>query len=229
MEGKKFDGEKPRLHLLPPKALVEVGKVLTFGAQKYDEQNWRKLDRLQERYTGAALRHIFSHMDGERWDNETGYSHLAHAICCLLFKLEIETEEQIKAEAEELLAKITEDEWYGAWCEEEGRRESQRQQYQESYTITFGGVADYEKTSVRDAKYSVQYNPLGQDHRGIPREEGVCKTPQEPASWQASLEYRDSRDGNFLSERRELSRHFEGYVSQPSIREIRDRASWYSI
>jgi len=87
-EGKKFDGEKPRLYLLPPKTLVEVGKVLTYGAAKYDEHNWKKLDNLQNRYTGAALRHLFAHMDGEDLDEETNLDHLAHAICCLMFKLE---------------------------------------------------------------------------------------------------------------------------------------------
>lgn len=90
--GKKYDGEKPRMYLLPPKATVEVAKVLTYGAEKYDEDNWRKLDNLQNRYSGATLRHIFAHLDGEYVDEETGCSHLAHAICCLMFKLEEELE-----------------------------------------------------------------------------------------------------------------------------------------
>ena len=91
-EGMKFDSIKPRAYLLPPKALLEVSKVLTVGAEKYDEENWRKLDNLQNRYTGAALRHLFAHMDGEELDPETNLSHIAHAVCCLLFKLEIELE-----------------------------------------------------------------------------------------------------------------------------------------
>ena len=97
-EGRKFDSEKPKMYLLPPKSMVEISKVLTFGAQKYDEDNWRKLDNLQNRYSGGALRHIFAHLDGELKDEETNYSHLAHAICCLLFKLEIELEKESKKE-----------------------------------------------------------------------------------------------------------------------------------
>ena len=97
-QGRKFDGEKPKMYLLPPKATIEVSKVLTFGAEKYDEENWRHLDNLQNRYTGGALRHLFAHMDGELNDPETNYSHLAHAICCLLFKLEIELEKNCKEE-----------------------------------------------------------------------------------------------------------------------------------
>lgn len=92
-EGKKYDGGKPRMDLLPPNAIIEVAKVLAFGAEKYAPENWRKLEDLQNRYTGASLRHVFAHMDKERLDKETHLSHLAHAICCLLFKLEIELEE----------------------------------------------------------------------------------------------------------------------------------------
>ena len=96
--GIKYDSEKPKMNLLPPKAIVEISKVLTFGAAKYDAENWRKLDDLQNRYTAGALRHIFAHMDGEELDPETNLSHLAHAMCCLLFKLEIELEERSKEE-----------------------------------------------------------------------------------------------------------------------------------
>ena len=97
-DGIKYDSEKPKMNLLPPKAIVEISKVLTFGAAKYDAENWRKLDDLQNRYTAGALRHIFAHMDGEELDPETNLSHLAHAMCCLLFKLEIELEERAKKE-----------------------------------------------------------------------------------------------------------------------------------
>ena len=100
MTGIKYDSAKPKMNLLPPKAILEVAKVLTFGAEKYDAENWRKLDDLQNRYTAGALRHIFAHMDGEKLDPETGLSHMAHALCCLLFKLEIELEDGESKEEE---------------------------------------------------------------------------------------------------------------------------------
>ena len=100
MDGIKHDSKKPKMNLLPPKAIVEVAKVLTFGAQKYGPENWKELEDLQNRYTAGALRHIFAHMDGEKLDPETGLSHMAHALCCLLFKLEIELE-NAKIEEEE--------------------------------------------------------------------------------------------------------------------------------
>jgi hypothetical protein len=86
--GKKYDSDKPRADLLPPLALIEVAKVLTYGASKYGPDNWKKLDNLQNRYTGAALRHLLAHMSDEEVDEETELDHIAHAICCLLFKLE---------------------------------------------------------------------------------------------------------------------------------------------
>ncbi len=126
-EGRKYDSEKPKLHLLPPKAITEVGKVLTFGAAKYDPENWKKVPDLQNRYTSAALRHIFAHMEGEELDPETDLSHLAHAMCCLLFKLEIELEQKNK---------------------KEGSRETNAGKYPARYRIVVSGEADNEEGSL---------------------------------------------------------------------------------
>lgn len=139
-EGRKFDGEKPRLYLLPPHTLLEVGKVLTFGAAKYDEHNWKKLDNLQNRYTGAAMRHLLAHMQGEELDPETGLDHLAHAICCLMFKLEA------KLENGETLSK------------EEGLGESFGYECEESDRIIEFGDSNNEEGSLRDIEYLVQYD-----------------------------------------------------------------------
>jgi hypothetical protein len=99
--GKKYDSGKAKMHLLPPKALFEVAKVLTFGADKYGEENWREVADAQNRYASASLRHLFSHLDKEELDEETNYSHLAHAICCLMFKLELELESKSEEGKEE--------------------------------------------------------------------------------------------------------------------------------
>jgi hypothetical protein len=84
--GLKFDHDKPRTDLLDAYALEELSKVLTFGAAKYSENNWRggiKISRL----IAATLRHVFAFMRGEDKDPETGLSHAAHAMCCLMFIL----------------------------------------------------------------------------------------------------------------------------------------------
>jgi hypothetical protein len=82
--GFKYDEGKPMMSLLDPGALREIAKVMTYGAKKYSRLNWRKgMD--WSRCADAALRHIFSWIDGEDKDPETGFSHLAHAACCLIF------------------------------------------------------------------------------------------------------------------------------------------------
>lgn len=83
-EAMKYDNEKVRLDLLPVIPLIGVGKVLTFGAHKYGARNWEKgLD--WSRCYGAALRHLFAWWSGETNDPETGYNHLDHALCELMF------------------------------------------------------------------------------------------------------------------------------------------------
>jgi hypothetical protein len=92
MEGKKNDQSKPQYGLLPPQALLQTVNVLTFGAAKYAPDNWRKVDNASERYFNAAQRHLWAHKSGFMVDEESGYSHLAHALCCIMFMLELELE-----------------------------------------------------------------------------------------------------------------------------------------
>jgi hypothetical protein len=89
--GVKFDGDKPRMGLIPPMIEVEVADVLTFGAAKYPQpDNWKRVEGREWRYVDAALRHLNAHRQGEKRDPETGKLHLAHAICCLMFLGEME-------------------------------------------------------------------------------------------------------------------------------------------
>ena len=85
----KADGKKPRMDLLPPEALWEVAQVLTFGAEKYSDDNWRKCEDSNV-YIAAALRHIVAHMSGEWEDPESGFSHISHALCSLMFVLGVD-------------------------------------------------------------------------------------------------------------------------------------------
>lgn len=91
-EGRKDDIGKTRYDLLPPLALDEFAKVLTFGAKKYDPENWRLVDDAMNRYFAAAQRHMWAAKRGEVNDSESGLNHFAHAICCLAFMLELELE-----------------------------------------------------------------------------------------------------------------------------------------
>lgn len=85
----KFDDNKLPVNLLSSEALLQTAAVLKFGADKYSEHNWRQ-GFAWSRPLAAAMRHIMAFNDGEDKDPESGLSHLAHAMCCIMFLLEFE-------------------------------------------------------------------------------------------------------------------------------------------
>jgi 5'-nucleotidase len=69
-----------RFDLIDPLALFRIANILYDGANKYGEENWRKIalkDNLNH-----ALMHIFAYLAGDAQDQ-----HLSHAFCRLMFAL----------------------------------------------------------------------------------------------------------------------------------------------
>ena len=95
--GAKIDQGKPRMHLITggmARALTEVAKVGTFGAQKYTDNGWLVVPDGFRRYEDAQQRHAaLRHMDEEH-DRESGLSHLAHEAWNALAKLDLYLREQ---------------------------------------------------------------------------------------------------------------------------------------
>jgi hypothetical protein len=89
--GRKFDGGKLQYGLLPPLALKATVDVLTFGAEKYEPDNWKHVPDSKRRYFDALQRHLWAWKEGEADDPESGKHHLAHALCCLMFLYEHDT------------------------------------------------------------------------------------------------------------------------------------------
>lgn len=85
-DGRKYDDHKTRYDLLPPEALEQWARVLTYGASKYGDRNWEE-GIVWSRVFAAAQRHLWAWWNGEDLDDETGLSHLAHAMCCVGFLL----------------------------------------------------------------------------------------------------------------------------------------------
>lgn len=92
--GVKYDDGKLQWRLIPWDSLKEVVAVLSYGSTKYAPDNWKYVGDAKDRYSDAALRHFTSWLSGERNDEETGKSHLAHCICCLLFLIWFDKEEE---------------------------------------------------------------------------------------------------------------------------------------
>lgn len=84
--GVKHDQNKPRMDLLDTFALVELSKVLSFGATKYAAHNWRNGIAVS-RMIGASYRHLSAFNGGQTIDPETGLSHIAHLMCNAMFIL----------------------------------------------------------------------------------------------------------------------------------------------
>ncbi len=92
--GKKNDEDKNRLDLIEPGFIESVGKVLTFGAEKYEPNNWQKVENAEDRYYAAALRHLLAWRHGEKIDEESGLNHLAHVATNIMFLLHFEREDK---------------------------------------------------------------------------------------------------------------------------------------
>ena len=72
------------MHLIPPRALLELGRAMEAGRQKgYPPDNWKLIPASQ--HLNHALVHIAAHLDGDTSD-----AHLAHAACRLMFAIECE-------------------------------------------------------------------------------------------------------------------------------------------
>lgn len=95
-EGRKDDKDKPRLELIPPQAMLEVGKVMAYGAKKYAPWNWTKIED-EYRYVGAAMRHLYQRLL-KTHDAESRLRHLAHAAASALIALELEILREQKTE-----------------------------------------------------------------------------------------------------------------------------------
>jgi hypothetical protein len=88
-DGLKHDGEKARLDLVPPEIIEAVGKVMTFGAQKYGEASYKQVD--PKRYRAALMRHICKWLKNPHGvDTDSGLPHLWHVACNVAFLLELD-------------------------------------------------------------------------------------------------------------------------------------------
>lgn len=83
-KGQKFDTDKLRMDLIPSIVIKTLSNILTYGAKKYDPNNWKKGIE-HSRLFAACLRHLYAYKSGESIDPESGLSHLGHALCNISF------------------------------------------------------------------------------------------------------------------------------------------------
>lgn len=79
---RKNDLGKPRMSLVPSEAVRGAAVVMTHGAEKYDDHNWRK-PTYWTRFWDAADRHMRAWLEGEDLD-ESGLPTIDHALSELM-------------------------------------------------------------------------------------------------------------------------------------------------
>ena len=86
-KGLRYNEGKPRYDLVPAFAQDQYVKVLTAGAKKYSDNNWRE-GMKWSKVLASLKRHIAAFERGEDADPETGILHVAHIMCNAAFLVE---------------------------------------------------------------------------------------------------------------------------------------------
>ena len=105
--GKKYDGNKVSISIVPLDCIEKIAEAMEFGAVKYGLYNYLKVVPLFFRYLSAFNRHALKRfVCGEKYDMESGLLHTAHMATCALFilhrdilsgdSLEIDSDEDIE-------------------------------------------------------------------------------------------------------------------------------------
>jgi hypothetical protein len=71
------------------RALQAVGRVGTYGAQKYSDNGWMQVPDGERRYTDAMMRHLMKEADGEDVDPTTDLYHASQVAWNALARLEL--------------------------------------------------------------------------------------------------------------------------------------------
>lgn len=105
VSGYKADEDKARMDLIPPEGIFALAAVLGFGAAKYADRNWEKGMKWSRPFA-ACMRHMWAWWGGKGptsknflmgdLDPETKFSHLWHALTCIVFLVAYEERSMVQ-------------------------------------------------------------------------------------------------------------------------------------
>lgn len=90
MQKIKDTAGKPRLSLALQmrQTLMAITDIREYGLVKYpDAENYKKVP--EEMWRDALVRHLVAYIGGEEYDRESGKPHLSHALCNLVYLIEL--------------------------------------------------------------------------------------------------------------------------------------------
>jgi len=88
--GMRFNTNKLPIELVPTSAMYALADVLEYGAQKYDDHNWRRGMKWSVPYA-CAMRHLLKWFEGEERDEESGREHLSHVLANISMLIEFKS------------------------------------------------------------------------------------------------------------------------------------------
>lgn len=80
----RYNKGKTAWSLIDYPSIEPMAKVLMYGCEKYDRDNWKKGLTVTS-VIDSLMRHIVAFKQGETLDEESGLPHIGHAMCNLMF------------------------------------------------------------------------------------------------------------------------------------------------
>jgi Domain of unknown function (DUF5664) len=75
--------KKVSISKVPPSAIIEMARAFENGAAKYGAYNYRETEVRASIYVDAAIRHLMCWFDGEQVADDSGVTHLGHALASI--------------------------------------------------------------------------------------------------------------------------------------------------
>lgn len=173
-EGKRYNEGKLRFDLVHPFAHEQMVRVLTSGAEKYDDRNWEK-GMSWSSVIASLKRHLHAIEQGEDYDVESGELHSAHIACnahflTAYYKIYPKGDDRahtylnrpkIGLDIDEVLCN-----WVGPWCEKF------RHETPTSWNFAYDNKESFESL--------VNNDYLEEFYLGLPRKIEPSELPFEP-------------------------------------------------
>lgn len=121
MTALRFNEGKPLLSYLTmsfSRAVHAIARIMEFGANKYEDGNWRLGNKPDREYWDSFFRHLDYYTNGEYYDQDSGCCHIGHMIWNLCALLELNHGEKPVIDAKVFKERME------YWAEEKRKREA---------------------------------------------------------------------------------------------------------